>query len=119
MFSSIGYAEELGHPADQETFNKEYEALSLNTKLYREKLAEFIRRKVSQGRHPDVDPHFWDDWKEPEHVDLASLEPTLKPDQKLLALGLGVVAIFIFGFILLIRLLLKLDRKYFRPNPKP
>ena len=75
-------------PVDSGVFFRQYKALLDNASLYRTTLDGFIKGKLKQGRHPDVDPHFWDDWKEPPHVDLASLEPTLRQDQKeVLAIG--------------------------------
>ena len=95
MFAGIGYRSNFHRPAEPKLFEKEYAALAENTKLYREKLSEFIKSKVSQGKHPDVDPHFWDDWKEPDHVNLKAMEPMFTRIQIMTAQVLACPALLI------------------------
>lgn len=90
VIADIGYVSKFGHPGNRVLFEKQYAALAENKEQYRAKLSEFIKTKVSQGKHPDVDAHFWDDWKEPEHVNLRSLEPLLNPAQRMQALYLAI-----------------------------
>lgn len=90
MFAAIT-PQSTSYPQDQDLFNRQYAALQKNTEEYRSALSTFVKTKIAQGKHPDVDPHFWDDWKEPAHVDLASLEPTLTQMQKLNILAASVL----------------------------
>ena len=91
IYSGIGYEMQFMRPAEKALFANQYAALVENTKLYRQSLSDFVRAKVAKGDHPDVNPHFWDDWREPKHVDLKSMEPTLRPAQKIELFAVGVI----------------------------
>lgn len=95
LLTAIGYEEQAGHPMDGNILARQYQALVKNTNEYREVLNTYIIQKIKLGKHPDVDPHFWDDWQEPNRVNLSSFEPALTSNQKLIMGFVGIPAFLI------------------------
>lgn len=95
LLTSIGYEEQSGHPMDRDTVAQQYQALVKNTDEYRKAIDSYIIQKIKLGKHPDVDAHFWDDWQEPNRVDLRSYEPLMTLNQKITMGFIGIPAFLI------------------------
>ncbi|MBS1703360.1 MAG: hypothetical protein JST12_16985 [Armatimonadetes bacterium] len=106
-------------PFDVKVADRQYAALVENAKQYRGAMAEYIRNKVAQGKHPDVDPHFWDDWREPPHVDLRAFEPLLSQRQvmnlQIFGLGFTCCGLPTLGFATILWVIVR--RRRLRSHP--
>ena len=88
--------EEFGTPARFRALRKEADAWHANKERY-------MISRLNTGRHPDTDPTFWNDWKEPQLPQIPTKKPTT-PDWEFNLLFPGVPVV-ILGLAVLERLI--------------
>jgi hypothetical protein len=87
-----------GMPRNEEVLKKQYAALRENAIQYRSQRQEFILAKVAEGKHPDNDPSFWNDFKPVATVNIAAMEPAkplLNRPQSAFLLAVSVATAFV------------------------
>jgi hypothetical protein len=104
-YKDFPFGDILRSPMDFEQVDAEYDRLRQEAREYRKLTDDYIKTRLKQGKHPDNDPRFWDDWQVPPAPVLNSiLNPGVPFTTKLIAAFVGLIGVLIpFGIYRLVR----------------
>ena len=73
----------------------QYALLRKNAIEYRELVDAYVETKLNQGKHPDNDPKFWAEWKEPVRIKLVSGKQTETVGIRGFQIGIAFVVLMV------------------------
>lgn len=92
-------------PVYEDQLKNQYQALVADTNLYRKSLHDYVLARLANNKHPDNDPLFWSEWKEPKRIDFESMESFISkhPDWQYKGPLLGTLILLMLSAVALLK----------------